>query len=51
MGEIVKLSSRGNIGSAVYCCNTGGSGIAVGIIRYIGGAIRFLRIIGSSETL
>ena len=42
MGEVVKLGSRGNVGSAIYCYNTGVLGIAVGIVRYIRGVIRFL---------
>ena len=51
MGKVVELGSKGNIGSTVYYCNIGGLGIAVGIIRCIGGVIRFLRIIGSFKTL
>ena len=51
MGKVIELGTRGDIGSAVCCCNTGVPGIAVGIIRYIGGVIRFLRIVGSFETL
>ncbi len=51
MGEVVELGSRGNIGSAVYYYNIGVPGIAVGIVRCIGGVIRFLRIIGSFKTL
>ena len=51
VGEVVKLGSRGNIGSAICYYNTGVPGIAVGIVRYIRGVIRFLRIIGSSKTL
>ncbi len=51
MGEVVKLGSRGNIGSTIYYYNTGVPGIAVGMVRCIRGIIRFLQIIGSSETL
>jgi len=42
MGEVVKLGSRGNISSAIYYCNIGVPGIAVGIVRYIRGIIKFL---------
>ena len=42
MGKVVKLGSRGNIGSVVYYCDIWGPGIAVGIVRCIGGVIRFL---------
>ena len=51
VGRVVKLVSKGNIGSTVCCYNAGGPGIAVGIIRCIGDAIRFLQIIGSFRTL
>ena len=42
VGEVVKLNNRGNIGSAVCYYNTGVPGIAVGMVRCIGGVIRFL---------
>ena len=42
MGEVVKLGSRGDIGSAICYYNIGVPGIAVGIVRYIGGVIKFL---------
>jgi hypothetical protein len=48
---VVELNSEGNIGSAIYYYNIGGLGIAVGIVRFIRGAIRFLRIVKSSKTL
>ena len=51
MGKVVKLGSKGNIGSIVGYYSIVGPGIAIGIVRYIGGAIKFLRIVGSFETL
>jgi hypothetical protein len=51
MEKVVKLGSKGNIGSTIYYYNIGGPGIIVGIVRYIGGTIRFLQIVGSSKTL
>ena len=51
MGKVVKLGNGGNVVSAVCCCNIKGLGIAVGIVRCIGGVIKFLRIIRSFKTL
>ena len=42
MGKVVESGSRGNVVSAVCCYNTKGPGITMGIVRCIGGVIRFL---------
>ena len=42
MGKVVELGSEGNIDSIVGFYSIVGPGIAVGMVRYIRGIIRFL---------
>ena len=51
VGGVVESGDKGNISFTICYCNTGGLGIAVGIIRRIKSIIRFLWIIGFSKTL